>query len=212
MPAVDPGAYPGLSLKAFLDQVAAPTPAPAGGSVAAVATGLAAALCSLALRKSPAFPGDTVALLHTAEAARARALLLASDDAVAYARVLDAQKRAAALEAVEPALEVPLLATALRAAADVPMELAGIAAEIAGIGGELVAGGNLNLVGDSLAAALLAAGAAEAAAALVAINLGGGSGAASGDRLVEQAAVLAREAASAASRARAAAKERLGEP
>jgi formiminotetrahydrofolate cyclodeaminase len=211
MPAIDPGEYPGLSLEALLDEVASPAPAPAGGSVAAVATALAAALCSMALRKSPAFPGDARGLLHSAEARRARALSLASEDAVAYKRVLDAQKLAAALEKVEPALETPLLATALRAAADVPFELVGIAAEVAGIAGELVAGGNPNLVGDSLTAALLAAAAAEAAAGLVAIDLDNRSTGSPGEDLVERAAVLAGQAAWAAAAARSSAQARLSQ-
>jgi len=211
MPEVHPGQYPGLPLEVFLDQVAAPTPAPAGGSVAAVSTALAAALCSLAARRSPDLPGDAAAVRRAAEARRARALALASEDASAYGRVLHAQKVVAAIEGVEPALEVPLLGTALSAAADVPLELAGIAAEITAIAGELVAGGSLSLVGDSLTAALLAAAAAEAAAALVAINLGGGTEGKSDDR-VRQAAVLATQAAADAAGAREAAKARLREP
>jgi formiminotetrahydrofolate cyclodeaminase len=117
----------------------------------------------------------------------------------------------AAIEGLEPALQVPLLGTALSAAADVPLELAGIAAEITAIAGELVAGGSLSLVGDSLTAALLAAAAAEAAAALVAINLGGGTEGKSDDR-VRQAAVLATQAAADAAGAREAAEARLREP
>jgi formiminotetrahydrofolate cyclodeaminase len=210
MPAPDPGEYRGLSLAAFLDEVAAATPAPGGGSVVAVAAALAAALCSMAARKSPGVPGGSAAMAETADARRLRALTLASEDAAAYARVLAAKRAGTNVEEVELAPGLPLLEEALSAAADVPMELAGIAAEIAGVASDLVAGGNINLVGDSLAAALLASGAAEAAAALVAINLAGEGGGPTGEGRAARASELAADAEAAAGRARAAAERRLG--
>ncbi len=208
MPALDPDRYPGLSLESFLDQVASPSPAPGGGSVAAVATALAAGLCSMAARKSPRFPGGAAA---TADARRQQALSLASRDALAYGRVLEAQRAVGAFGSVEPAVENPLLTAALGAAADVPLELAGVAAEIAALARDLVVSGNPNLAGDSLTAALLAAAAAGAAADLVAINLAGMPEAVAGDR-VERASTFAAQAGSAAGRARAAAREGVRQP
>ncbi|MGI5129260.1 cyclodeaminase/cyclohydrolase family protein [Pseudonocardia sp. CA-107938] len=145
-----------LPVRDFLDAVAARTPTPGGGSVAAVTTALAASLTAMAARYSD-LPADEVDEL------RARAAVLADADAAAFAAyraalAADDEGRPAALE------------RARDAAAAVPAEVAECAGRVAELAGELVRAGNPNLRSDAAAAVALAAASAAAAAELVAVN------------------------------------------
>lgn len=141
-------------MTSFLDEVAARTPAPGGGAVAAMAAASAAALVSMAAR----FNGSEE-LATAADELRARLVQLASDDAAAYTAVL--ATRGAARE------------EALRVATDIPREIALVAAEVAVLAHGLVSNGNPRLVGDARVAELLAEAAGKAAGVLVEINSAG---------------------------------------
>ena len=147
-----------MSVGGFTERVAARTPAPGGGAVAAVTAASAAALVAMAARFSdePAGP---------AEELRARLEPLADADAAAYTAVLTAYR----LPAADPTRR-ERIADALRAATEVPREIAVASREVAALADRLAASGNRNLVGDARVAALLARAAAEAATALVEIN------------------------------------------
>jgi formiminotetrahydrofolate cyclodeaminase len=139
------------SLAEFLEAVAAASPAPGGGSSAAVACALAAALVEMAAQLAGRDPGRLAAL-------RARALELAEEELSSYAPVLsatDADQRAAAL--VE--------------ASRSPQEVADIAAEVARLGAEVAQASNAAVRGDALAGVTLAEAASTAASRLVEINL-----------------------------------------
>jgi formiminotetrahydrofolate cyclodeaminase len=82
------------------------------------------------------------------------------------------------------------------------MEVAGIGAEVAAVAAAVAAGGNPNVRGDAITAALLAASGARAAAALVKLNLTG----AEGDGRPARAEQLAAEAVRLAAEAEAAAR------
>lgn len=138
-------------LAEFLEAVAAATPAPGGGSSAAVTCALAAALVEMAARLAGRDPGRLGAL-------RARALELAEEELHSYAPVLsatDADQRAAAL--VE--------------ASRSPQEVADIAAEVARLGDALAQASSAAVRGDALAGVTLAEAASTAASRLVEINL-----------------------------------------
>lgn len=138
-------------MRSFLDEVAARTPAPGGGAVAAMTAASAAALVSMAARFSSS---DQAA--EAGDALRARLVQLADDDAAAYTAVLAA--RGVARQ------------KALRVATDVPREIASAAAEVAVLAHGLVATGNPRLAGDARVAELLAEAAGRAAGVLVDIN------------------------------------------
>jgi formiminotetrahydrofolate cyclodeaminase len=138
-------------VRSFLDEVAARTPAPGGGAVAAMTAASAAALVSMAARFSSS---DDVA--EAGDALRARLVQLADDDAAAYPAVLAARGEARK--------------EALRAATDVPRSIATTAAEVAVLAHGLVETGNPRLVGDARVAELLAEAAGKAAGVLVDIN------------------------------------------
>lgn len=142
-------------MKSFLDEVAARTPAPGGGAVAAMTAASAAALVSMAARFSAS---ESVA--STGDALRARLVQLAADDAAAYTAVLAA--RGAARQ------------EALRVATQVPRDIASAAREVAALAHDLAESGNPNLTGDARVAEVLAQAAAQAACVLVEINTSDG--------------------------------------
>ena len=145
------------SLDAFLDQLAARTPAPGGGGAAAVTGAMAAGLVAMAARFSATRLPGASDLADQADELRRRAADLVEADAVAYAAVLDAppgQRR-----------EV------LVGAAAVPLEIAEIGARVARVALRVAEAGNPNLRGDAVTGAVLAAASARSAACLVDINV-----------------------------------------
>lgn len=171
-----------LRVGALLESVAARTPAPGGGAVAAVVTGLAAGLVAMAGRFADPtkIPPD---LIDRAEGLRSRAGPLADADAAAYGRYLAATRLPR--EPKGPRAEA--MAAALSEAIDVPLSILETAAEVADLGRRLLLDGNPRLHGDAAAGVLLAAAAAETAALLVAENLTSSPG----DPRARRAAVLA---------------------
>ena len=150
-------------LEAFLADVAAGTPAPGGGSSAAVAAALAAALVEMAARlaSSPAGGPSPSRAAEQAGALRARALRLADEEMTSYAPVLEARD--------EHEREL-----ALAAASEPPAQIAETAAEVAELGVEVAASSSSSVRGDALTGVVLAEAAASAAFRLVEINVGSG--------------------------------------
>jgi len=158
--------YLDLPLGEFLERVASDRPAPGGGSVAAVAVALAAALSGMAARLSADQMEDAPELAGRADASRRRVAPLAATDAESYGRVLDALRRQD-----DPERREERIKDALSGAADVPLAVAEVGNEVAGIAARLVEEGNPNLEGDAMTAVLLADAGVRAAAALAGINL-----------------------------------------
>ena len=151
----------------FLDRIASAEPAPAGGSVAAVAVAMAAGLVAMAARLAHEWPkADEV--VDRAEALRSRMTTLALADEDAYAKVIEALR----LPPDSPSRDADV-AAALSGAADVPLAVAEAAAEVAVLAVLVAQEGNDRLRGDALVAAELAEAGARGAAELVAINLAG---------------------------------------
>ena len=119
-----------LRLKEFLDAVPARTPAPGGGSVAAVAASLAAGLTAMAARFAPEDWARRAEVVGRAEELRARFEPLADADAAAYGAFM-ADRSAATLE---------------RTIA-IPHEIATLAAELAGLAALAAEDGNPNVRG-----------------------------------------------------------------
>jgi formiminotetrahydrofolate cyclodeaminase len=180
--------YLELPVGRFLDLLASGESAPGGGSAIAVSVALAASLSSMAARLSTKHLADATGLVERAEGLRERVAPLARADAVAYGRVLVAQR----------AREAPYrdgdVRAALSEAADVPLAVAETGAEVASIAARLASDGNPNLEGDALCAGLLADAGVRAAVRLVEINLSGEPGE---DGRLERARELVETAASA---------------
>jgi len=183
-----------MTVGRFLDALSATTPDPSGGGVAALAVALAAGLCVMTAGLSARQLPEAPRLAEQARRLRDRAAPLAQADAEAYRAVLTAL----ALRARDPAAPgEPQMAAALSQACVVPMEVAEIGAELAAVAAAIAAGGNPNVRGDAVTAALLAAAGSRAAAALVRINLAGAEDddrPARAERLAAGAALLAASA------------------
>jgi formiminotetrahydrofolate cyclodeaminase len=149
---------------ALLDDVAARTPAPGGGSSSAWAGALAAALTEMAALFGS---GERMATI-AARAAELRAGLLELGEAelVAFEPVLEAMR----LPRDDPD-RAERIAIASSAAAESPVAIARAAAELAELASELARTGNRNLIGDAQAGALLAEAVCQSAAQLAQINL-----------------------------------------
>jgi methenyltetrahydrofolate cyclohydrolase len=144
----------------FLDAVAAPTPAPGGGSSAGIVCALAAALVEMAATIGDAADADA------ARALRGRALELAEQELTAYAPVLEARR----LPADDPARQ-ERIATALERASAVPREIAAVADEVGVLARRVSTEVSVAVRGDAETGRLLAEAAGAAAALLVETNL-----------------------------------------
>jgi methenyltetrahydrofolate cyclohydrolase len=176
-----------MAVGRFLDELSAAAPDPGGGAVAALAVTLGAGLCVMTARLSGRHLPAAEEMTARAGRLQDRAAPLAQADAEAYRAVLAALRTPG--QAGAPA--------ALSAACTVPMEVAEIGAEVAAVAAAVAAGGNPNVRGDAITAALLAAAGARAAAALVRINLTGAEGDGRPARAEHVAAEAARLAAEA---------------
>jgi formiminotetrahydrofolate cyclodeaminase len=164
--------YLKMPLSGFLAALADGTPAPGGGCGAATAVAIGAGLCAMAARLSARqLTADEAAeLAARASALQAGAAALIEADASSYQAVLAARRPA---DVAAGASQVDRVAAALSGAAEVPLQVLGIAAQVARLAGRLAADGNPNLRGDALTGLFLAEAGARAAAMLVGINLAG---------------------------------------
>jgi methenyltetrahydrofolate cyclohydrolase len=149
------------SLASFLDDVAAATPAPGGGTSAAFALALAGSLVEMAA----SLAGEAEAASR-AGGLRAEALRLAERELSSYAPVLEAAR----LPREDPS-RAERLEEALLAASRTPLAIAERAASVAELGAEVGRAAGASVRGDAMTGVLLAAAAAAAAATLVEINL-----------------------------------------
>jgi formiminotetrahydrofolate cyclodeaminase len=149
------------SVGEFLDELASETPAPGGGSAAAIAVAMGAGLIGMAARVSDEWP-EAAGVRVQADALRRRVAPLAEQDARAYSDVIEARRESAGDEK---------LGKALTRAAAFPLQIAEAAADVAVLGALVAEHGNENARADAAAGAALAEAGARAAARLVEVNL-----------------------------------------
>lgn len=156
-----------LPLREFLDRLAAEEPSPAGGSAAALAVAMGAALIAKVAKASTSWP-EARAVVAQAERLRRRTAPLAQSDADVYEEALAALHLP---EQLEPEVRDMALAQVLARAAEIPLVIAEAGADVACLAAEVADRGAPERRGDAIAAALIGEAAARAAANLVAINL-----------------------------------------
>jgi formiminotetrahydrofolate cyclodeaminase len=163
-------------LKKYLDEAASGSPTPGGGSVAALAGSLGAALTSMVCnftvgkKKYADVEAEVSQILSEAEELRAKLLDLTVEDTQAYGQVSAAygmpretpEEKAARSEAIQKALKVAMQA---------PLEAAVCCHKILKLNEALVEKGNQNLISDVGVAVLLAESAMRSAILNVEINL-----------------------------------------
>jgi glutamate formiminotransferase/formiminotetrahydrofolate cyclodeaminase len=166
----------GTTIGTFFDQVAAGTPTPGGGTVAAVAGALASCLAvmvaNLTIGKKK-YAGSEVALREAkrqSEAARRELLALARADSEAFDAVLRAGRLPQGT-AAEQSIREKALGEAVLAAARVPLETAECCLNVVRLASQAAQLGNVQAVTDAGVAGLLAKAAGEGALLNVEINL-----------------------------------------
>src|SRR6058998_414236 len=190
-------AHGGPGLDDWIQELAGPSPTPGGGSAAALAGALAAALVAMVCRLTTgrkayaAVQGRVDAILKEAEAAQRMERALVDLDAAAYDLVRLAYlvpkahpERAAAVD------------DALLSAARTPLATARSAARLVPLAREIGAIGNKNARSDAKVAELLARAAVLGALENVRVNVAGMSQPSRGRELLDEAERLEREVSS----------------
>jgi methenyltetrahydrofolate cyclohydrolase len=164
------------TLSQFLDELASASPAPGGGSAAALSGALAAALvamvCHLTIGRKNYEPvsAELESILVRAEEKRRALVELMEADAAAYADVIATYKLPKEIEE-EKTVRTAAIQEALQRAAEVPFQIAGACADLLDMVLPVAAKGNKNAASDAGSAALLAEAGLRAAMLNVQINL-----------------------------------------
>lgn len=167
-----------LTVSEFLRELASDSPAPGGGSVAALCAGLSAALCAMVARltygkeKYRAGWEAMESLRQQADSLAGRFIELMEADTEAYNQVVVAM-RLSRETAEEKAVRKTAIELASRKAAEIPLETLTNTLKLADHVKEAVEKGNVNCITDAGTAAQLVRTAAYAAAYNVRINLEG---------------------------------------
>jgi formiminotetrahydrofolate cyclodeaminase len=167
-----------MTLHSFLDDIASASPAPGGGSVAALAGALGAALTSMVCRltigkkKYADVEVEMKAILTQAEALRGQFTSLVAEDTAAFNKVMEAYGLPKDSEA-QKALRTAAVREATKEATLVPLEVMKHCIDALALAGNVAAKGNVNSLSDAGVSALMLQSACESAALNVRINLKG---------------------------------------
>ena len=181
----------GESLGGFVAAVAAPTAAPGGGTVAAHAGSLAAALAQMVAgltigkKKYAGVEAEMKEIALQAASLVNELGALGKRDATAYSQVMAAYKMPGE-NADDAATKKDAVEKALLGAAEVPLETARACVRVLELAIAVAARGNTNAVSDAGVAALLAEAACRGAVYNVRINVSSLEHKAKGARLVEE--------------------------
>jgi formiminotetrahydrofolate cyclodeaminase len=165
------------SVQSLLDQLAGSSATPGGGSAAALAGAMGAALlsmvCNLTIGKKQfvAVADELRGVLEEAEALRRQLTSLADADTRAFDQVMAAYRRPKETEE-EQASRQAAIQRALQGATQVPLETAAACAAIIKLTDQVIAKVNPNALSDAGSAALLAEAGLRGAQLNVGINLG----------------------------------------
>jgi formiminotetrahydrofolate cyclodeaminase len=148
------------TVKEFLDELASNSPAPGGGSVAALCGALAAALCSMVCRltigkKKYADVSDELQnLLDKMEKYRIELTALIDEDTKAFNKVMEAYRLPKESED-EIKIRNAEIQTASKYAAEVPMQVLKKSSEIIELAKIVALKGNINSISDASVGCLL---------------------------------------------------------
>jgi formiminotetrahydrofolate cyclodeaminase len=165
-----------LSVQAFLERLGSSDPVPGGGSAAALATAMGAALVAMVAELTigrPAYAEHETTIRHLRFDAldrRTELLSLAQEDATAYDVVVRARHMPKDSEA-DRAARTSALQEAMREAARIPLRAAVVGSEVLDLAERIAPIGNRNAASDAGVAAQLAAAGLRGALLNVRINL-----------------------------------------
>ena len=190
----------GESLSAFVASVAAPTPAPGGGAVAAHAGALGAALTQMVAgltigrKKYAAVDAEMREVAMEAAAAGAELSALGPRDVAAYELVMVAY-RLPKETPEQVADRKAAIDSALLGAARVPLETARVCSRVARLAAMAADKGNTNAASDAGVAALMAEAGCRAASYNVQTNVSSLSDASAGESLLQEMTAVMDETA-----------------
>jgi formiminotetrahydrofolate cyclodeaminase len=191
------------TIERFAERVAAGSPTPGGGAVAAVTGALAAALTAMAGRLTPApegqLPPSAGHLIEAADHLSGRLLDLAKEDEEVYRVVLQARRSG----------DRVALARAWRGAARVPADVVRLCREVALLARRAALEGPPAAIGDAVMAALLAAAAAAGSQLNLRLNLAAAGRPEELRALADQADAMLRDTQRAVTEVRLIADEQL---
>ena len=205
----------GQSMTGFVAAVAAPVPAPGGGSVAAHAGALGAGLAQMVAgltagkKKYIAVDAEMRELALKAAGLVNTLSALVAKDADAYTMVTDAYKLPSEPEDAA-AKRKDAITQALLGAAEVPLETARACAEVASLAATCATKGNINAVSDAGVAALLADAACRGAVYNVRINVSSLDDKSLGAGLIAEANQLLAQTRAAVDAATSAVEKQIG--
>lgn len=165
-----------MPLDHFTRELSGDSPAPGGGGVAALAGGLAGALCAMVSRltlgrdKYKHAAEDMQAVSRKADVLSGRLLELVDEDTDAYDKVTSAYRMPKETEEEKGARSLSIQA-AIKTAAAKPLETLRATVELCGLCRQVVEKGNKNCITDAGVAVQLLRAAAKGAAYNVRINL-----------------------------------------
>ena len=162
----------------FIAELASSSPAPGGGSVAALCGALGAALVAMVSNLTigrEKYRGVEITMRHVlgrANDLHVGFLALIDEDAMAFNAYMEARKLPKETES-DIAFRAEAMEFALKNATNVPLKVMEVCVSLAEIAREAATHGNPNALSDAGVAALLAAATAKAAAYNMRINLPG---------------------------------------
>lgn len=165
-----------LSTKGFVDEVSTESPAPGGGSVAALAGSLAAALAAMVANLTVGKKGyegvwqELAELAEKAQDIKDKLLRAVDDDTDAFNDLMEAMRLPKATEEQRAARE-QAMEFGYKKAAAVPLQTAEVCLEALKLSLEVTRRGNTNSASDAGVAALMAKAGVEGAVLNVLINL-----------------------------------------
>jgi len=161
----------------FLDELASNSPTPGGGSVAALAGALGAALISMVgnltigKKKYEDVEEDITKIISSSEKLRYELSQLIEEDVKAFNNFMATYKMPKETED-EKKIRTEKIQESLIEAAKVPLKVAYKCLEVLNLSREVAEKGNINVISDAGVAVLLAEAALESAILNVKINLG----------------------------------------
>lgn len=167
----------GLSVEAFINETGSSSPAPGGGSIAALNAASAAALVEMVAsltigkEKYAAVEADMKAVQAKASELKTKFVNFIDEDSNAFNKIMAAFKLPKGTDE-EKAVRSEAIQTATKEAALVPFHVGEMANELFALAEEVITKGNQNAVTDGAVAAMNARVAVKGAFLNVKINLG----------------------------------------
>jgi glutamate formiminotransferase/formiminotetrahydrofolate cyclodeaminase len=171
-----PGPLVSMTVERFVDEVSGNSPAPGGGSVAALAGSLGAALAAMVANLTVGKKGyetaweSSSALAERAQAIKAQLVAAVDEDTRAFDDVLAAMRLPKATD-TEKAARSDAIAAAYETATSVPLATARLCLAALELAEQAAASGNRNSASDAGVGALVAKAGLESALMNVRINL-----------------------------------------